>query len=269
MRLGKLWKKKVLIWYRKLLKVNTCFSLTMKKLSVVIPTLNEEKFVGNILTDVLNNTYKDYEIIVSDSGSEDKTKEVVRRFIASYPNIRLVDAKKGAAVARNDGALHAKGEYLLFLDADQRIPNNFIESSMKEMEKRSLDMGGHYAQPIGKKFVDKLFWFVCNNLVFRTAQYISPAASTGTGLIVKKTLHKKINGFDEEIQVTHDHDYVKRGSKLGKFKMLKSVKSKFNMRRFDEEGRIKLSAKYLSLILFHLFRSKKTPFEYEFGKHRK
>lgn len=241
----------------------------MKKLSVVIPTLNEEKYVGTILNDILNNTYKDYEIIVSDSGSEDKTKEVVKRFMANYPNVRWVDAKKGAAAARNDGALHAKGEYILFLDADQRIPNNFIENSMKEMEEKSLDIGGHYARPNTNQFIDKLFWFVVNNLIFRPGQYISPAGSTGTGLIVKRNFHEKIKGFDEDIHVTHDHDYVKRVSKLGKFKMLKSVKSKFNMRRFDEEGRIKIYVKYISLILFHLVRSKKTPFKYEFGKHKR
>lgn len=241
----------------------------MKGLSIVIPSLNEEKFIGNLLNDILNNTYKDYEIIVSDSGSEDKTKEIVERFAANYPNIKLVEAKKGAAAARNDGALHAKGEYILFLDADQRIPINFIEGSMQEMEERGLDMGGHYARPTTNRFIDRLFWFVCNNFVFRTAQYISPAASTGTGLIVKRILHEKIKGFDEEIHVTHDHDYVKRASNQGKFKMLKSVKSRFNMRRFDEEGRVRLYAKYISLIFFHLVRSKKTPFKYEFGKHKK
>lgn len=241
----------------------------MKELSIVIPSLNEEKFIGNLLNDILNNTYKDYEIIVSDSGSEDKTKEVVRRFMANYLNIKLIDAKKGAAAARNDGASYAKGEYILFLDADQRIPINFIEGSMQEMEERGLDMGGHYAKPTTNRFIDKLFWFVCNNLIFRTAQYISPAASTGTGLIVKRTLHEKIKGFDEEIHVTHDHDYVKRASKLGKFKMLKGVKSKFNMRRFDEEGRIKLYAKYSLLVFYHIFRSKKTPFKYKFGRHKR
>ena len=241
----------------------------MKKLSIVIPALNEEKFIGNVINDILNSTYKDYEIIVSDSGSEDNTKGVVKNFIENYPGIRLVQAKKkGAAHARNNGAAYAKGEYILFLDADQRIPRNFIENSMNEMKERNLDMGGHYSRPTGKKFIDKVFWFVSNNLIFRPGQYTVPAASTGSGLIVKRSLHEKIKGFDEEIEVVHDHDYVRRGSKIGKFRMLKHEKSKFNMRRFDEEGRLKLYAKYILLIFFYLFRSKKTPFEYEFGKHR-
>lgn len=241
----------------------------MKKLSVVIPTLNEENFIGTILTDVLNNSYKDHEIIVADSGSEDGTKEVVKRFIENYPNIKLVDAGKGAATARNAGAKYAIGEYILFLDADQRIPINFIEESISEMKRRGLDIGGHYSKPTGKKFIDKVFWFVCNNFLFRPSQYVLPAANTGSGLIIKRSVHEKVGGLDEEIQVTHDHDYVRRASSIGKFRMLKSVKSRFNMRRFDEEGRVMLYLKYISLVFLHLAHSKKTPFKYEFGKHRK
>lgn len=241
----------------------------MKKLSIVIPTLNEENFIGTIFTDVLNNNYKDYEIIVADSGSEDKTKEIVKRFCEDYPNIKLVNAEKGASQARNKGATHAEGEYILFLDADQRIPISFIKNSLDEMKERGLDIAGHYSKPTGKKFIDKVFWFVVNNFLFRPGQYVSPSASTGSGLLVRKSLHEKIQGFDEEIYVIHDHDYVRRGSKAGKFRMLKHSKSKFNMRRFNDEGRINLYAKYILLIFFHLFHSKKTPFRYEFGKHRK
>lgn len=241
----------------------------MKELSIVIPALNEEKFINNLLNDILNNTYKDYEIIVSDSGSEDNTKGVVKEFITKHLNITLVDAKKGAAATRNYGAMYAKGEYLLFLDADQRILEGFIKDSMEEMKRRGLDIGGHYSKPTSDKFIDKVFWFVCNNLLFRPAQYIYPSANTGSGLIVKRSIHESIKGFDEEIQVTHDHDYVRRASKIGKFRMLKNSKSKFNMRRFDEEGRTKLYVKYTLLIFYHLLHSKKTPFRYEFGGHRK
>ncbi len=241
----------------------------MKELSIVIPTLNEEKFISNLLNDVLNNTYKDYEIIVSDSGSEDNTKEIVKEFTAKNPDITLVNAGKGAATARNCGAAQAKGAYILFLDADQRIPEDFIERSMEEMKRRGLGIGGHYSKPTGDKFIDKVFWFVCNNLLFRPAQYCLPGASTGSGLIIKRDIHETVKGFNEEIHVTHDHDYVRRASKIGKFRMLKSTKSSFNMRRFDEEGRTKLYIKYALLMFYHLLHSKKTPFEYEFGGHRK
>ena len=241
----------------------------MKELSIVIPALNEGKFIGNLLNDVLNNTYKDYEIIVSDSGSEDNTKEIVKEFAAKNPDITLVSAGKGAATARNSGAKQAQGEYILFLDADQRIPEDFIEKSIEEMKRRGLEIGGHYSKPTGDKFIDKVFWFVCNNLLFRPAQYAYPSANTGSGLIVKRSLHETIKGFDEEIHVTHDHDYVRRVSKVGKFRMLKSTKSSFNMRRFDEEGRTKIYIKYVLLMFYHLLHSKKTPFNYEFGGHRK
>jgi len=242
----------------------------MKELNIVIPTLNEEKNISNLLNDILNSTYKDYEIIVSDNGSEDNTKKIVNELITNNPNIRLVTSeKKGASAARNNGALHATGEYILFLDADQRISEKFIENCVKEMKERRLDIGGHYSKPSGKKLIDKFFWFFSNNLLLRPGQYVFPAAATGSGLIVKKSMYEKINGFDETIEVVHDHDYVRRSSKVGKFRMLKHEKSEFNMRRFDEEGRTSVYGRYILLFLGYLLNKKKIPVRYEFGKHRK
>ena len=236
-------------------------------LSIVIPTLNEEHYVGNLIKDILESSYKDYEIIVSDSGSEDKTLDVVKEFTEKYPNIKLVNASKGASQARNEGAKHAKGDYILFLDSDQRVTTSFIKNSLKEMKERALDIGGFYSKPIKDNFLDHTFWFLCNNLIFRPVQYIYPASSTGSGLFVKKVVHDKINGFDEEIKVIHDHDYVRRASDIGKFRMLNNEKSQFNMRRFNEEGRLSLYFRYNLLIFCFIFKSKKTPVKYDFGKH--
>lgn len=239
-------------------------------LSIVIPALNEEKNITNLLNDILNNTYKDYEIIVSDNGSEDNTIRIVNEFITNNPNIRLVSSeKKGASAARNNGALHATGEYILFLDADQKISQIFIKNCVKETKERNLDVGGHYSKPSGRKFIDKAFWFFCNNILLRPGQYVLPMASTGSGLIIKKNIHDKINGFDETIEVVHDHDYVRRSSKVGKFRMLKHEKSEFNMRRFDEEGRASVYGRYALLLLGYMFNKKRMIVKYEFGRHRK
>lgn len=237
------------------------------ELSIVIPTLNEEKYIGSLLQDVLGSTYKSFEVVVSDSGSEDKTKKIVENFAERYPFIKLVGAGRGAATARNKGVATATGRYILFLDADQSISRTFIESSLSEMKEKNLDIGGFYSKPGEGKFVDQGFWFVCNNFIFRPLQYFYPAATTGSGLVVKKVLHEKIKGFDEEIKVIHDHDYVRRAGRLGKFRMLTSEKSVFNMRRFDEEGRLSVYARYAWLVLYFVFGSKKTPVKYDFGKH--
>ena len=162
-------------------------------LSIVIPALNEERLISHLIKNILSNNYKNYEMIVCDNDSKDGTRKIVENFATKHSNIKLVHTeKKGAATARNYGAANAKGEYILFLDADQKIQKTFMENSVNEMKKRNLDIGGYYSQSSEGKFIDKIFWFITNNLLFRPIQYFYPAASTGSGLIVKKKIHDKL-----------------------------------------------------------------------------
>ena len=92
-------------------------------ISIIIPTLNEEKFLPKLLNSIKEQNYKNYEIIVSDANSKDKTIEIAKRF-----NVKIVQGGK-PAVGRNNGAKFSVGDYLLFLDADVILPKNFLENS--------------------------------------------------------------------------------------------------------------------------------------------
>ena len=83
--------------------------------SVIIPTLNEEKILPHLLDDFRNQTAKDFEVIVADAGSGDKTVEVAKAYKAQLVKGGL------PAVGRNNGAKIARGEFLFFLDADVRF----------------------------------------------------------------------------------------------------------------------------------------------------
>ncbi|OYT33718.1 MAG: glycosyl transferase family 2, partial [Candidatus Aenigmarchaeota archaeon ex4484_52] len=80
-------------------------------LSIIIPTLNEEKYIPLLLNSIKKQTYKNYEIIVCDSHSKDKCYSI---------------DKKGPGHGRNIGAKYAKGRYLLFFDSDTIIPDKFF-----------------------------------------------------------------------------------------------------------------------------------------------
>lgn len=85
--------------------------------SVVIPLYNKEHYIKNTLQSVLKQTYKDYEIIVVDDGSADRSAEIVKEM--NEPEVRLIQQpNQGVAVARNTGIMAAKGEFISFLDAD-------------------------------------------------------------------------------------------------------------------------------------------------------
>src|SRR3989344_1131844 len=107
------------------------------KISVIIPTLNEEKHIGKLLDSVNTARYAKKEIIIVDGGSTDRTVE-----IAKSKRVRVVKETgkvRCPANAKNIGAKVAKGEVLLYLDADTHsISNNFIEDAMKEFRKKDV-----------------------------------------------------------------------------------------------------------------------------------
>jgi len=105
----------------------------MPKISIIIPTLNEEKYLPKLLESIKKQDFKDYEVIVADAGSTDNTKKIAKKFKA-----RVV---KGGmpGPGRNRGAEAAKGELLFFFDSDVKLPKGFLKKAHDEMEKRFLE----------------------------------------------------------------------------------------------------------------------------------
>ena len=215
-------------------------------ISIIIPAFNEERYLPKLLQCIKAQTYKDYEIIVANADSKDKTRQVAKKY-----GCRIV---RGGlpAVGRNSGAKAAKGDILLFLDADSLIERDFIGNALDEMNKNKLDVAGSYLYPSTDNLIDKIFLGVFNAWIFMT-QYFYPNAC-GTGILCKKWVHKKINGFDETIKLSEDMDYVKRAGKFGKFRVIKNSKIFYSMRRYSKEGRLKVGLKlFLSAIHRLLF----------------
>ena len=237
-------------------------------LSIVIPTLNEEGFIGDLLHEILAQDMN-YEIIVSDSGSTDRTEEIVRTFAGMYPgkSIRFIPAPiKGVSIARNNGAAHANADYIAFLDADTRIPTNFLSNAYLEIKRRDLDGAGCHLEPNSEKLVDKAVFSFYHHCILNPLQYTKRPGSAGAGIIVKRSVHKAIGGFNPTLPTCEDLDYIKKISEVGKFRMLKTTNIIFNTRRFDEEGRARVWFKYAVWGSCYLLNIKRVKFEYEFGK---
>ena len=97
-------------------------------LSVVIITLDEEKRIADLLGDLANQSFKDFEVILVDSNSEDKTVEVAKTFDDKL-NLKIeVMETRGVSLGRNTGASLAEREKLLFLDADVRLKPHFFRN---------------------------------------------------------------------------------------------------------------------------------------------
>ena len=95
-----------------------------KKISVIIPAYNAEKYLGEALDSVLAQTYENWEVILVVTMSEDKTEKVAGEYQRKDSRIRCLDNEgKGISSARNKGLSAAEGEYLLFMDADDYLPD--------------------------------------------------------------------------------------------------------------------------------------------------
>ena len=111
----------------------------MKKLSVIIPCYNTEKYIKKCLDSVLNSTLKDIEVIVINDGSKDSTLDIIK----SYKDKRLIIIDKkndGVAMARNDGIKKATGEYITFIDSDDYIESTMYEEMYNKAKELDLDM---------------------------------------------------------------------------------------------------------------------------------
>ena len=102
--------------------------------SVIIPLYNSEKYIAETLKSVLNQSYKNIEVLVIDDGSKDDGLSVAKNFENAHVKI-FSQSNKGASAARNYGLREAKGKYIQFLDADDLLSTNKIESQVTLLEK--------------------------------------------------------------------------------------------------------------------------------------
>ena len=107
--------------------------------SIVIPVHNAEKYINETINSVINQTYQNWELILVDDCSTDKSIKIINNIIKKNKKIKLIKLKKnsGAAVARNTGIDEAKGKYICFLDADDIWDKEKIEKQIKFITKNN------------------------------------------------------------------------------------------------------------------------------------
>ena len=226
-------------------------------LSVIVPTLNEEKYLPRTLASIFTPDFKG-EVIVADARSRDRTVEIARQY-----NCKLVGGGIQAK-GRNEGAKIAAGDILFFSDADVQLPAGFLPAALEEFNRRGLAIATCSADPISSHWADRLVYSLAN-LAVVLAQRTRPLAQ-GFCIFIKKSLHDEIGGFDESITFAEDSEYAARAARQGKFGVLKS-RILVSSRRFEKEGHLKLSLKYLYLNLRRLlFGEIRRPINYSYGK---
>ena len=198
-------------------------------LSIIIPTYNEEEYLPVLLESIEKQSFEDYEIIVADANSTDRTRE-----IAEEHGCIVVDGGL-PAVGRNNGARVAKGEYLLFLDSDLELTDDYIRNALYEFRMERAGIAITQMLPMSQKVEDKLYHDFANYFMVRVEK-IKPHGAGCYGIIARKELHDECVGFDEDLTFGEDTDYIERLAKKDRFKVLRSAKVGVSTRRLEEDG---------------------------------
>jgi glycosyltransferase involved in cell wall biosynthesis len=229
--------------------------------SVVVPALNEERHLGHLLRDIESQTRAPHEVIVVDAGSHDDTVAVARGFASA----RVLHGERPVARGRNLGGKRASGDVVVFIDADTRLPEEFLERFVEDFLRRDLDVGcplyvPHDSTPAVERF-HRAF-----NLLTMTFQGILPSGA-GICLAVKGGLFRRSRGFDPTLKFD-DIELIRRLSREGRFGIVEE-KVLVSDRRYREHGVARAILEYsLMALFFALGRFEwANSLPYEFGKH--
>jgi len=236
----------------------------IKMLSIIVPALNEEKYLPLLLESIKRQAFGEYEIILADAGSTDRTLEIAKEY-----NCKVIPGGLPAR-GRNEGSKVSKGELLFFCDADVVLPDDFFEKAFNEFDERKLDMASFCIIPLPRsRFSTFVLNFFYNQPIVLLESALPHAA---TGIFMNKKLFDESGGFDEDVKLAEDHYLVRRVIKLfkAKFGIIKSTKIFVSDRRFKTDGWISIGIRYLLCELHLIFIGpvKSDIFKYKFGHYK-
>lgn len=208
-------------------------------ISIIIPTLNEEKILEKTLVS-LKEFHGDYEIIISDGRSTDKTTEIARRFT---DKVIIYDGttRQTIGMGRNLGASIASGEYYVFIDADVFIPdiNNFFTKIIQNFKKNNKLVGLGVFFDVNPEVAtksDKFFLWFFNWMFYILNNIFHYGALSGEFQFVKADIFKKLGGYNEKLVAGEDNEFFRRLSKVGQTRIDHTLSIFHPLRRAHKMG---------------------------------
>lgn len=238
--------------------------------SVIIPTLNEEIFLPKLLQSLATQTNKDFEVIVVDGSSKDKTVLEAKKYEKLVPSLQIVTEKRPSLPRqRNLGAAAARGTWLVFVDADSIFLPYFIDRAAAFIRLNDPKLFTTWFRSDNEDPKDAVYTLFGNIYVEATFIFKKPL-TPGPLTIIRRDAFDAVDGYDEEHAYNEDVDFGLRLYKIGiHLSILRETLYVWSLRRFRKEGTLKVLNQYaISLFPIILFnRSMKWMPGYVMGGH--
>jgi len=170
--------------------------------SIILPTYNREELLQRAVVSVINQTYKNWELIIADDGSKDNTFEIIKKYQSQFENIRyLRHSNRKLPLTLNAAIQASMGEYLTFLGSDDEYKKDHIQLRVEEIMEENIDFIHGGVEIIGDPYVkdknDKSKLIHLND------------CSIGGTFFAKKEVFVNLNGF-KDIEYSEDSEFFER-----------------------------------------------------------
>ena len=257
-------------------------------LAIIIPTLNEENYIGKLLDSIAVQTIQPREVVVVDAFSKDKTKFEVEKRQSLLPQLKFYQIPKSTSSRqRNLGVKKTTAPHILFLDADVFLKDHeALNKYYSEVLDRHPDLAAATNLPADKpdaeidnndrisvkkirsavKKAENTAIFVAADVAFKATKPVWPMAM-GINLYVKRESFEKVGGFDDKLRFAEDHELVQRMVKAGnKFVFLKKPKIYTSTRRIEHEGKVQYITKMFISFIHNVTKGyRNNPTKYKYG----
>ena len=178
----------------------------MPKISVVMPAYNAEKYIGEAIESILNQTFKDFEFIIINDGSVDHTKEIIQKYNDSRIVLLENDKNRGIVLSLNKGLDAATGEYIARMDADDIALMNRLERQAEYLdEHKDIGVLGTGICIFGEKIKEQKRVFTTNSEQLKAELIFNPCIAHPTVMIRKSVLQKYNFKYNTEFAGAEDY----------------------------------------------------------------
>lgn len=238
--------------------------------SIIIPTLNEELFLPHLLDSLVAQSQKNFEVIIVDGASKDKTVEVARLYKEKLPSLTVVMSNIASLpLQRNVGAKKAKEQWLLFVDADTVFLPYCLERLQTFTQDSKAKLITAWGKPDSEKVQESMHTLVFN-LFLEASIMFKRQLAPGPFALVDRKIFARIDGYDETLRFGEDQNLSQRLGDMGiDLVIIRETLYVWSQRRFRSFGLLRSFQIYLKAGLRVLFTKKNYRYipEYIMGGH--